>query len=1473
MKTVITNNGLNLMNQTSASGSTQFWIGYFGLAYVPDEKRDYEDDSETMDLISPDMTTLTVSGDVIYNVFQGAMTPVGLDTDVGETAAYKLFNECMYSGSVTSHYRYVLDENGNNRLVVFADSSAYSSNDENPAGLVEYDSYSGATENAASELPVPAPLYYMGEPSDYQNPPNSPDDKISSDTRVYSSNATDAELPDITSDSWDNNDKYSWASSLGNTYAETLSNKDSYHVLTKYWQYQSVSNFNRFHGAANVSGYAVGYEPACRNISKATKLFPISHYDVISTKDDVTVANVKYTIEVDLASVFSKVSAQSTQYYDSTLAKTSADDYRMGFKFNRIGIYAVPVSLHAFNTDTAGNESCENHSIQMQISGNSEPVLFAAMDLPSPVVLTEDGIHKYTFSFQVNLENSSSIIKDSSVYYNLYESDAITWYKNQLIANASTAEAVTTLGVQLNYMRHQLNNMSSGSAVCGISDDGDMYGYGNSGLKNIVDASYSSTGAVRGIYTYPEGVSIPALGAEGEAPYKSGKYSMTLGKDSAGAGDFSLNMSDYGLIGASSNHLLLMGGSGKTENPLENYLTVKNTSYSIINEKSGEIDHMRSSVWVGSDTDVYTEANVLNSLGIGTIDVLSGDVSTQQLESAIIGYVPSGSMYHSLFAGRNTSYIATDSSVVVGTGAGGSAQNIGKYDAMSDMNAYYMDYRHMPSSDLLDRTIFGGVAGQVNRLLSLGYNSTISRGVSDAIVIGNHNFVGTSTINSIMIGSDIGSAEPYYRPSLVLSVDEFNSRFASEAPENPIAMGDLVVIGSGTLNAGGQTKEVRGVTMYIKYEDDAWDLTNSQTVGSGDGTFGNSPYSYADLYSTGGHLKNMLMVGDHVNVGYGSQNSIMLGDYTGTRQITVKNSFMNFLGDTFAFDHGNGCGPSMTFDNVWWIGHVAKDAGADGDDFGIDLDGNLTSGHIIANQQRQITDWRTCEYKDQFVFIGSDKTTFNRSYWHGMASRDIHDILVNNENTLGWEYSPTNVYQPCKAPMMYSGGIALGGYGTEDCNFMLMKVGYSRNDSNANIFIPDSTPFNYRYGKIVRSTDLNNWSQSVDNTTYLYIEAYDDQMVLSAGNTEIEYTVPSLSRTIKPNTTPTFDLKNAETDAVLATGITGTVGINSFGWTTISATLANAFDVNAKVIVHYEYTDTSAETLYDYVHGSTHHLMVDSPYKGMALVVQDKQELDGTLHVGLGVMGQNVYGNKKCVTLKCSYVNGNLTIDLYDSVTGRMQLPIQYSLNGGVVNGDPVQLGPVSAGGFTLEGKVQYTRDTSVPDSPTIAHVYGIHLLYDMDEGYIMTLYADSSIDDNYQYVDYTANGTIEYINDKSWICGTNGSNLYPSYLYMHNNTTSARHNNIDDIFQGYLQASIGLYNHSPASITNNHQVFALQRDNVYKIMPVKWYLTDSITGQSNPFIPTYQSATINLIHYPTRYEVYDSAAAAREGLVIQPLT
>lgn len=485
MKSIITKNGLNIMNQNRADGTVQYWIGYYGLAYIPDEVRELTEN--TTELVEGN------KGDVIYNLFQGGMTPAGFDTDSDSSSmASRLMNSCMYTGSVINKYRYVLDTNDNNQLVVLADYQP----EGDELGLREFATFSGVSaDSETSELPIPAPLYYLGEPVAYTSTQNVDDmPSVSCDTRVYRA-SSDALTGTVNDDATilSRAAIYDWFDSEENVYTKTYSNRDTYRTLDQYWKYQSVSNFNRFHAPANVSGYAVDYEPACRNLSKATRLFPISHYDVIDTKDDVTVSQVKYTISIDMDTVFSKITKRTNVYYNGEGVKQSTNPYKVGFKFNRIGVYAVPVTLHAYNTETDSEGNCENHTVQMQISGNEEPQLFAILDLDTPIIMSEGNVTKYDVNFQIDFGDSGSVVDSAAIYYNLYEDDAITWYKNQLIANASTAEAVTSLGVQMNYLRKQMNDtVTNGQYLCGIGDTGDKYVVNNtvSSVQNVINIGY-----------------------------------------------------------------------------------------------------------------------------------------------------------------------------------------------------------------------------------------------------------------------------------------------------------------------------------------------------------------------------------------------------------------------------------------------------------------------------------------------------------------------------------------------------------------------------------------------------------------------------------------------------------------------------------------------------------------------------------------------------------------------------------------------------------------------------------------------------------------------------------------------------------------------------------------------------------------------------------------------------------------------
>ena len=470
MKAVITKQGLNAMNQNRADGTVQLWIGYYGLAYIPEEERG-ELSTDTTELVEDG------KGDVIYNLFQGGMTPVGFDTDTGKNSmAARIMNECMYTGSVISKFRYVLDDDDNNQLVVLKDYHP----EDGDFGLREYQTFNGigVEGSTESELPIPAPLYYMGEPGPYSSSTPSEDmPTVSCDTRVYKA-SKEALSGDVHADQTilSRAGKYDWFDSKDNVYTNEESDQESegYRTLDDSWQYQSVSNFNRFHAPANTTGYAADYDPACRNLSKATKLFPISHYDVIDTKDDNTVSQVKYTVSVDLDSVFSKLTRRTNVYYDENGDKIEdpAKQYRVGFKFNRIGVYAVPVTLHAYKTGANAEGTCASDTVQMQIAGNEEPILYAILDLDSPIILSEGNTTRYDFSFQLDFgAEQSGVVNNAAIYYNLYEDDAITWYKNQLIANASASEAITSIGIQVSYLRKQLNDIiNNNSYLCGLGD-------------------------------------------------------------------------------------------------------------------------------------------------------------------------------------------------------------------------------------------------------------------------------------------------------------------------------------------------------------------------------------------------------------------------------------------------------------------------------------------------------------------------------------------------------------------------------------------------------------------------------------------------------------------------------------------------------------------------------------------------------------------------------------------------------------------------------------------------------------------------------------------------------------------------------------------------------------------------------------------------------------------------------------------
>ena len=1548
MKTIITNNGLNIMNQTRADGTVQYWIGYYGLAYVPDENRVSEDDSTPKDPLSANMTELTKTGDVIYNVFQGAMTPVGLDTDIGESAAYKLYNECMYTGSVISKYRYVLDpETGANKLIVFESVDEKGdpiSGDVQPAGLRKYTDYFGVGAKkdtgvvaAVSELPIPAPLYYLGEPSSWDAPivtkteitnaydaltdetrseNETPSHLITADTRIISMSDQSLPLPSVESETWsDNTDKYSYSASKigddGYTYGDPVA---TFKYLKQPWQYQSVSNFNRFHAPANVNGYAVDYEPACRNMALATKYFPISHYDVISSTDDTHVANVKYTLTVDLADIFSKVSRQSTVYYnengkalDPTKSEDKAelDSYNIGFKFNRIGIYAVPVTLHAYNANTADNQNCERHDIQMQIAGNSKPRLFAVMDLSAPVILSENGMHKYEISFQLNVADTD-VVNESGIYYNLYESDAITWYKNQLIANASAAEAVTTLGVELNYLRQQIADLSNGTNACGIGDDGDRYaleGHTHNYMKNIVDSTKAGNGAVRGIDTLDESTPIKIYKTNGRAiveddqgvpHYKDdpdstvpvliesanavvGDESMNLGRDSATLGNRSINMSDYGILGSTSSSTLLMGGRGKTsfDKYADGHLAVAYAKNSIINMHSGELEYVTESLLLSSETDSWIDGSVAKSILIG-----HNDVSENYQVSPFSTKYKSGRVADSILLGRNEVDSVVEFSSIAGEWNYGSMQPIGKFTAMSDMDAVYMNSStdgYGDEDDIFASATYGSVhsvnkTGSTNRIYSGNRSEDgqtwIERNVAHVYASGENIVVPHGTINSIMFGQNINNHKIFddriggFRTATalpvreVLTVDEFNDKYGNpdrwpypsdDAIWNNQGQDDMIIIGTGTLNflngQGGTpttvSRDVKGVTLYVSYSSYVWGggITCGSKTGDHDHdltVFGTNPEYYSNLYSTPGHLKNMIMLGDDLNAGYGSENSIIMGDRSGTRKIQYKNSFINTLGDDYGYVRDATTGPFGYFDNIWWIGHAETKQ-----DWSGGTNSTSTTGHFIAAQQDSDDIRHKATFKDRFVFIGSDKKAYGFSYWYGV-SHEGWDYISKRPNTLGWEYTFADTYEPCKAPMIYTGGLALGGYGTQECNFMLLKIGTSRytmddptvdktniykgfntNNNLATASIGEVRGSSYSYSKIIRSTALGGpWTETASNTTYLYrdySERYFDD--LAVGETSVSFRFDT-DEVYDPDTPVTISLYTVDTwaggerDGTKICDMTVTID-----GSTVTGTIDAALAERARACITYRSYHTNGHAIYDYYNPSVqdeHHLMVDCPFAGMPLVVQDKQELDGTLHVGLGKTMPSAYGNKKFVSIATQYVSSAKSVGFniggeFSGTPGFVGTDWEEGKETNVkYSADPIDLVPGIRAGMDYH----YEAVASSTSTTYQIHVDKLYLEVSMNYGYAVCVDCDFTSGNNV-YVDPDTN-------ENTIIC-VDGKDHYgtPTYIW----TTSASGN---QTFAKLWHSTLGMEENSGTG-TGGHLrngaslTESIAPSQVYKVMPIEW--------------------------------------------------
>ena len=501
----LTTAGAALLGTTHADGTPRYWIGYYGLAYVSDHENDNLD-------VAASSGTLTQTGDYIFNIWQGDMLNGYAQTNPEDTAAASLFGLTLYDKSIRTNYRYVYDVNTNrNRLVAWKSEST--GNGENTLERKGAAIYMGTDPDGTipSQIPLPAPLYYGGEPSNATVATITPAEEtapVSADYRYYVGTR--------------DGDEYGWKESSA-TQADTTVSDEA--LLS------SISNFNKFHGTVSAEGYGVSSVSSCHNMSKATKLFPISYYNVVNDNGK-KVAETQYAdnsparkalasaikFSIDLSPVTADTGYTALNYEDGGIVEDQAADESavyeskyISFKFNRIGIYAVPMTVHRYSTDSSTDE-CNLQKVQFEIDGDVEPILFAVADINDTIISDnpssdEGGVAKFSLEFILNLGNTEfdEVERRTAVYYDLYERDATTWFKNQLLASASLSEAMTDLSLEVNAIKQQVGG--AGKECCSQDLDLSRYALKNHThdyLKNLVDG-VDKAGSVRGIYTCEEG--------------------------------------------------------------------------------------------------------------------------------------------------------------------------------------------------------------------------------------------------------------------------------------------------------------------------------------------------------------------------------------------------------------------------------------------------------------------------------------------------------------------------------------------------------------------------------------------------------------------------------------------------------------------------------------------------------------------------------------------------------------------------------------------------------------------------------------------------------------------------------------------------------------------------------------------------------------------------------------------------------
>ena len=731
----LTRKGRELLLQANTSAGSEInWIGYFGLAYVPDQSN-----------FNPDSSTLidaSEKGDYIYNIWQGDLFSEGHMIDSGRALT-------LYDRNISSNFKYVYNrEKGCNQLVTWTcdGDTDGSTGEETPTyirtGFKVYEGVKMGDGNNVgnvtdSEIPCPAPLVYLGKNKSYTSPVTGweslteiigndwPMDAnghpmVTPDMRFYDGNVELVNDTDFDAQPDGTVDPFGVIASP---------NTRSEYTLNQFGEFVSVSNFNKGHGHVSSEGYGMYTQDSCHNMSQVTRLFPIAKYEIESTQPSKNDSNpktdeattIKYHIELNVDDAYAaeqeyekSLQYQAPQSSDTVSEEEQADEeifvghHSNSFKFNRIGIYAVRATLRHFVRESDGGNKCSDSLYQVEISPDTPPVLFAVINVDEQYIV-EGVTGSYTRDFSLKLLDGEgdSICKNPEVYYNLVENEALTWYQNQLLATAGLSEAIVGLGVNVAHLMNREGGLNSQCPSGSSSLDGTEYapkGHTHDYMRNLVDGKVNS-GAVRGVDTLPEGDGTTV-----------GEDSLILGKNTAGAGQRllvqgedtilddscadSAAIGNTRLSGSNVHRSLLLGmipasrqdGSDETmtiecENVIGstvsgNFDAVKNIKNSLV------YGYGVSKVSVGSANDIDANDIIATDTAetVDTIAMLDGSETTP------------GTM-KSLLIGDNVRFpFATNGSLIVSTDS-----NYANFDTLMDADEF--------NSKVVDGTIFANGSG------------------------------------------------------------------------------------------------------------------------------------------------------------------------------------------------------------------------------------------------------------------------------------------------------------------------------------------------------------------------------------------------------------------------------------------------------------------------------------------------------------------------------------------------------------------------------------------------------------------------------------------------------------------------------------------------------------------------------------------------------------------------------------------